>query len=364
MATSSADAAIGMMDSAYFVGRRELLEFFNDLLNLQLTKIEQTASGAVACQLTEYIYPKSIPMSRVNWEAKSDFEFVGNYKLLQIAFNKHRVQRHVDVDKLIRAKYQDNLEFCQWLKAFYDQSGATRDDYDPLEARARGKGGKKYNDTLAKAGGAHGSRPAPKGSRTPINAAPLPRKPPARPAATAARPVPRAANAAPKTNSTRPGPNTARTGPGAKPRVPLKESTSNKADAAIADATLMKKNAEMSTKIVDLETSVQEIEKERDFYFTKLRNVELMLQVQQDKGWDGCDLHGVVDSIFKVLYATAEDDVAVGENGEIIPAAAVDSGLDISLVESASADTALDISAVASEGADETVEVPDEDLAF
>lgn len=322
---------------------------------------------------------------------RSDFEFVGNYKLLQIAFNKHRVQRHVDVDKLIRAKYQDNLEFCQWLKAFYDQSGATRDDYDPLEARARGKGGKKYNDTLAKAGGAHGSRPAPKGSRTPINAAPLPRKPPARPAATAARPVPRAANAAPKTNSTRPGPNTARTGPGAKPRVPLKESTSNKADAAIADATLMKKNAEMSTKIVDLETSVQEIEKERDFYFTKLRNVELMLQVQQDKGWDGCDLHGVVDSIFKVLYATAEDDVAVGENGEvtytikspyfkpgrllkltcsyrvtvqIIPAAAVDSGLDISLVESASADTALDISAVASEGADETVEVPDEDLAF
>lgn len=60
----------GMMDSAYFVGRRELLEFFNDLLNLQLTKIEQTASGAVACQLMEYIYPKSIPMSRVNWEAK------------------------------------------------------------------------------------------------------------------------------------------------------------------------------------------------------------------------------------------------------------------------------------------------------
>jgi hypothetical protein len=60
----------GMMDSAYFVGRRELLEFFNELLKLQLAKIEQTASGAVACQLMEYIYPKSIPMSRVNWEAK------------------------------------------------------------------------------------------------------------------------------------------------------------------------------------------------------------------------------------------------------------------------------------------------------
>lgn len=60
----------GMMDTAYFVGRGELLDFFNDLLGTRLSKIEQTASGAVACQLTEYVFPGSIPMSRVNWEAK------------------------------------------------------------------------------------------------------------------------------------------------------------------------------------------------------------------------------------------------------------------------------------------------------
>jgi RP/EB family microtubule-associated protein len=59
-----------MMDSAYFLGRGELLIFFNELLDLQLTKIEQTASGAIACQLAEYIFPGSIQMSRVNWEAK------------------------------------------------------------------------------------------------------------------------------------------------------------------------------------------------------------------------------------------------------------------------------------------------------
>ena len=53
------------------------------------------------------------------------------------------MKRHVDVDKLIRAKYQDNLEFCQWMKAFFDRSGAERESYDPNAVRAKGKGGKK-----------------------------------------------------------------------------------------------------------------------------------------------------------------------------------------------------------------------------
>jgi RP/EB family microtubule-associated protein len=112
-----------LMDAAYFLGRRELLDFFNELLHLNLTKIEQTASGAVACQLADYIFPGSIPMQRVNWEAQTDYEFFQNYKLLRAAFNKHNVRRHIDVDRLVRAKYQDNLEFCQWLKAFFRSGG-------------------------------------------------------------------------------------------------------------------------------------------------------------------------------------------------------------------------------------------------
>jgi microtubule-associated protein, RP/EB family len=100
-----------MMDAAYFIGRKELLDFFNDLLDLKLQKIEQTATGAIACQITDLIFPGSIPLSKIDWSAKSDYEFVQNYKLLQNAFNKHRIQRHVDVDKLIRAKYQVSIFF-------------------------------------------------------------------------------------------------------------------------------------------------------------------------------------------------------------------------------------------------------------
>lgn len=63
-----------------------------------------------------------------------------------------------------------------------------------------------------------------------------------------------------------------------------------------------------------------ELEKERDFYFGKLRNVELMLQVQQDKNFEGSDLDAVVENIFKVLYATADEDVNLDEDGDVLPA--------------------------------------------
>jgi microtubule-associated protein, RP/EB family len=237
---------------------------------------------------------------------------VANYKLLQAAFNKQRVQRHVDVDKLIRAKYQDNLEFCQWLKAFYDQSGQVRENYDPLGVRAKGKGGKKFNDKMENV-----KAPTIRKPTTPrvIPASRSPQKARAEAAPGSAKPV---------VNTRRPVTSTAaapKPKPAAvRPKAPLKErtkATNAGSNAAAADALLTKKNTELSSKVTELEGAVIEIEKERDFYFSKLRNIELMLQVQQDKGWESADLKIVVDNIFKVLYATAEEEVAVGENGEV-----------------------------------------------
>eukprot|EP00980_Cylindrotheca_fusiformis_P030685 scaffold25232_cov255-Cylindrotheca_fusiformis.AAC.1 len=266
-----------MMDQAYFVGRAELLDFFNSLLDLNLTKIEQTATGAVACQLTEYIFPGSVPMSRVNWEARSDYEFIANYKLLQNAFTKNRIQRHIDVNKLIKAKYQDNLEFCQWLKAFFDQSGAYREDYNGKAVRARGKGGKKYDSQQGNATSTR-SRSGSRGRTT------------ARPAPTT-KPV-----AAPRVVNRSASPQ----------KVPLRESNrvtsksepdpeilKKNAELEARNAELEAKNAEAETRIAEIETALVDLEKERDFYFGKLRNVELMLQVQQDKNFEGADLDAV-----------------------------------------------------------------------
>lgn len=59
-------------------------------------------------------------MNKVNWRAKKDYEFISNLKLLQSAFEKVGIKRYVEVEKLAKAKYQDNLEFIQWLKRYYD----------------------------------------------------------------------------------------------------------------------------------------------------------------------------------------------------------------------------------------------------
>lgn len=62
--------AIGIMDSAYFVPRQELLKWVNNTLFLNLQKIEDLGSGAVYCQLLDAAFGQMIPMHKVNWKAK------------------------------------------------------------------------------------------------------------------------------------------------------------------------------------------------------------------------------------------------------------------------------------------------------
>jgi len=43
------------------------------------------------------IYPGTFNLSKVKWGAKFDYEFVENYKVLQSAFDKNGVKRHIEV---------------------------------------------------------------------------------------------------------------------------------------------------------------------------------------------------------------------------------------------------------------------------
>ena len=125
---------IGMMEGAFFVSKGVILDWLNDLLDLQLTKIEQCATGSVYCQVMDAIYPGTFSMAKVKFGAKHDYEYMENYKVLQNAFDKNGVKRHIEVDKLVKARYQDNLEFCQWIKRYFDLN-YSGEPYNAVERR-------------------------------------------------------------------------------------------------------------------------------------------------------------------------------------------------------------------------------------
>lgn len=82
--------------------------------------------GRACSQIMDGLYGggNKVPMSKVKWNCKLDYEYIQNYKLLQSVFNKQGIKKHIEVEKLIKGKYQDNLEFLQWLKAFYDRQSS------------------------------------------------------------------------------------------------------------------------------------------------------------------------------------------------------------------------------------------------
>lgn len=69
--------------------------------------------------------------------------------------------------------------------------------------------------------------------------------------------------------------------------------------------------------------TLQTVESERDFYFEKLRGIEVMLQVYKEKEEEkqgSGDVSRVMDRIFKVMYATMDDDVVVDDEGNLLGA--------------------------------------------
>jgi RP/EB family microtubule-associated protein len=88
-----------------------------------------------------------------------------------------------------------------------------------------------------------------------------------------------------------------------RPGVPLvRQATTDNVDNSKELEQYKAKAEESAREVSELRLEIEDLTKERDFYFEKLREVEIALQdvVDQGKGGD------VADAIFKILYATAE----------------------------------------------------------
>ncbi|PKX92208.1 microtubule-binding protein BIM1 [Aspergillus novofumigatus IBT 16806] len=226
--------------------RQELLAWVNTLLQLNLTKIEQCGTGAALCQIFDSIF-MDVPMSRVKFNVNTEYAYLQNFKILQNTFTRHQIEKPIPVQQLSKCRMQDNLEFLQWTKRYWDQH-YPGGDYDAV-GRRKGSGAPAPSATGTRSG-ASSSAGATRRGATPTTGA-------------------------------------------VRPRV----------SAAAGGAS----TAALQQEIATQKEAIAGLEKERDFYFAKLRDIELLLQnaIEADP-----ELEKEEDTLVKhiqgILYSTEE----------------------------------------------------------
>jgi microtubule-associated protein, RP/EB family len=271
--------SFGILSDAYSVSKNVILDWMNEDFQLQLSKIEQCATAAVYCMIIDKIYPGTFNIKKVKWNAKFDYEWMENYKVLQTAFKKNGIKKNVDVDKLIKAKYQDNLEFCQWLKKYHDLHW-NGEPYDPIARRGAGPEGQLYYI----AGG------------NKVN--PMTKAGTSQPAA-----APRAA--APK--AARPSTATTRTGPSSMSNVGGMAKKAGPSNAGPSNAELLA----LQQQATVLEENNKTLETEREFYFNKLQYLEEIITK------NGLDKHDFGAALLDVMYAAEGDTIMIDAQGSV-----------------------------------------------
>lgn len=117
------------------LSRHDILAWVNDSLQTNYGKIEELCTGAAYCQFMDMLFPGCLALKKVKFNTKLEHEFIQNFKILQNAFAKMAVDKVIPVERLVKGRFQDNFEFVQWFKKFFDANYQGNDDYDPLSAR-------------------------------------------------------------------------------------------------------------------------------------------------------------------------------------------------------------------------------------
>lgn len=115
------------------LSRQGLVGWVNDTLELNIVKLDELGNGAAYCQFMDLVYG-DMPMAKVKFDARNEYESLQNYKILQASFTKHKVDHPFDASRLAKCRLQDNLDFTQWIYRFVSTKGSIP-DYDPSSRR-------------------------------------------------------------------------------------------------------------------------------------------------------------------------------------------------------------------------------------
>jgi len=241
------------------LSRHDLLSWLNSCLCARFTKVEELCTGAAYCQFMDMLFPGCIQLKKVKFNTNLEHEYINNYKILQASFKRMSVDKIVPVDKLIKGKFQDNFEFLQWFKKFFDANNDGK-DYDAEEVR----GGEPLGN------GKSGST-----SNMPRKTAPI-------------KPMPRPSAGNIRSPNSRIGVTRAAPSPRA----------SQVSNQQVEDLT---------SQLMEMRLTVTGLEKERDFYFGKLREIEMMCQEEDPES------PLPTQKILDILYATEDGFAAPDE---------------------------------------------------
>jgi RP/EB family microtubule-associated protein len=106
------------------LGRLELLSWINELTESDYPRIESLSDGVAYCQVLDHLHPKTIQLSKLNCKAnlvypRSEDDNYRNLKVLEDALARIRSKRTIDTSKLSRSKFPDNMDFLQWLYQYW-----------------------------------------------------------------------------------------------------------------------------------------------------------------------------------------------------------------------------------------------------
>uniref|UniRef100_A0A915MEJ4 Calponin-homology (CH) domain-containing protein n=1 Tax=Meloidogyne javanica TaxID=6303 RepID=A0A915MEJ4_MELJA len=110
------------------VSHSELLVWSN------LVKVEDMASGAAYCQLTDILFPKHVPLTNINWNSRKEVDWITNWEILETCWKDIGIDKKIPIESLMSAKFEDNFEFFHWFKKFFD-ANYDGHKYDPIAAR-------------------------------------------------------------------------------------------------------------------------------------------------------------------------------------------------------------------------------------